>query len=123
MSDVPKLWWMKLNTQDYVLRTMQWPIAARALYVDLCALQWNDGSLPAGPTELRLICRFSPREFAQAWLRVETHFPLDPDGRRRNPELAAEYLRAVQVSQNKNRQRRSNVIPLAVDHSTGKAQT
>jgi len=103
MSKKPKLWWLKLSTEDYAIRLMNWTPLARVLYLDLYVMQWNLGSIPADPKELMRLCRYTQRQFREAWKNVESEFPVCADGRRRNAALVAEYDHSITVSQSKSR--------------------
>lgn len=66
------------------------PPEVEGTYIRLLARQWLAVSLPANPTQLRLLTKLTPPQWKKAWPLLEPHFPLVDNGAaRRNPTLAA----------------------------------
>lgn len=72
-----------------------WSMATLGVFHALFDLQWDAASIPADPEDIRRLAAIQTREWRGAWPLVEAHFPIDKDGRRRNPGLAEQRLEAV----------------------------
>ena len=72
-----------------------WPMATLGVYHALHDLQWDCSGLPAEPDDIRRMANVPPREWRVAWPLVSPYFPIDADGRRRNPQLAVQRYDAV----------------------------
>lgn len=75
--------------RDFRSSTLTWPFIARAVYRELLDIQWDAGALPSDPSDLRELVRASETEWAKAWSRCESKFPIGADGLRRNSRLEA----------------------------------
>ena len=88
--------WMPLHVGDWLASGTVAAIspAGEAAYLRLLMHQWRNEAdgLPGAPAELRKLTRATPAEWRATWPYLEQHFPLDPDGKRRNPRLQAERL-------------------------------
>jgi uncharacterized protein YdaU (DUF1376 family) len=64
-------------------------LAGEAVYLRLLMMQWkNEGDgIPCSPDELRDLVSAPLKVWNAVWPRLEPHFPVDPDGRRRNVRL------------------------------------
>jgi uncharacterized protein YdaU (DUF1376 family) len=91
---VPQMPWYP---RDFASATRGWPLAARGAYRELLDAQWDMGSLPDSENALRAIAMAMPTEWRVAWQFVEPKFPIDSDGRRRNPRLETHRIKAVQL--------------------------
>jgi len=87
--------WYKQYPGDTLSAVRGWPMAALGLYHALHDLQWDCAALPADPEEIRRVAAIQPRDWRTAWPLVSPYFPVDVDGRRRNPKLAAQRYDAV----------------------------
>lgn len=72
-----------------------WPMAVLGVYHALHDLQWDCASLPADPDDIRRMGNIQPREWRVAWPLLGPYFPIDVDGRRRNPQLSVQRYDAV----------------------------
>jgi hypothetical protein len=82
--------WYRWYIGDHLRVTRGWPLVARAVYHDLLDAQWDRGSLPAAPEQLReLVAGCTRAEWKLAWPYIEAEFPLHEHGRQ-NPPLAAQ---------------------------------
>ena len=68
--------------RDFMSSTRGWPLVARGAYRELLDAQWDMGTLPVDPTELRALAGATEAEWAIAWPRVESKFPLNCNGRK-----------------------------------------
>lgn len=66
------------------VRAMEW--AAKGLYIELLAYDWDNEGLPPDPEHIRRIVNMTEREWARCWPVIEHRFPV-VQGRRRNPKL------------------------------------
>ena len=79
-------------------------LEARGLYMDLLAIQWEEGHIDDNPLGYLWVSGFSIDRFQPLWDEVIAHFPLRPDteGKRANERLVAIRERAeVQVQANR----------------------
>ena len=93
----PQMSRMPWYPRDFASSTRGWPLAARGAYRELLDAQWDLGSLPAEPGQLRALAGATPREWNTAWRFIESKMPLGEDGRRRNARLEAHRKRAVEI--------------------------
>lgn len=99
MSTKFNLSWMPLHVADWLGSesvAMMSP-ATECAYLRLLMYQWrsDDGALPADPTKLQALTRLRGKAWSTAWEALAPLFPEGPDGRRRNPRLAAERSAVV----------------------------
>jgi uncharacterized protein YdaU (DUF1376 family) len=87
MSKSPSLPFMPWFPSRFLSSTRGWSITARGVYRELLDCQWEMGSLPASATELQEMIGATKTEWKYWPSLVETKFPVDADGRRRNPTL------------------------------------
>jgi uncharacterized protein YdaU (DUF1376 family) len=93
----PQMAKMPWYPRDFASATRGWPLVARGAYRELLDAQWDMGTLPADPRELRLIVAATPKEWAMCWPLLESKMPVFPDGRRRNPRLEAHRVKAAEL--------------------------
>lgn len=93
----PQMAKMPWYPRDFASATRGWPLAARGAYRELLDAQWDMGALPGNESALRAIVMGTAAEWRTAWQFLERKFPLDSDGRRRNPRLESHRLKAVQL--------------------------
>lgn len=91
----PQMAKMPWYPRDFASATRGWPLVTRGVYRELLDAQWDQGSLPDDPLELRMIVAATPKEWNSSWPRIESKFPLFADGRRRNPRLEAHRVKAA----------------------------
>jgi hypothetical protein len=80
--------WYKQYPGDNLCASRGWSAAVVGVYHILRDIQWDCGSLPVESEDIRRLAGIQPRDWRAAWPLVQSHFPIDHDGRRRNPELA-----------------------------------
>jgi uncharacterized protein YdaU (DUF1376 family) len=100
--------------RDFASSTRGWPLIARGLYRELLDVQWDMGSLPAEPGDLRAIIGASPREWSIAWPFVEPKLPLGADGRRQNPRLEQHRAKAAEIGATKQKAAKTRWQPRAI---------
>lgn len=68
--------WFKFYASEWLSnrRVALMSPACKGVYIDLLALCWQEGSIPADPAELAFLLRLSKREFAPLWEVVSKHF-------------------------------------------------
>lgn len=90
---------------DYLKATRGWHIIARGCYRELLDHQWDSGSLPSDPSDLRdIVAPISEADWALAWAKIESKFPVSIiDQRRRNARLNEELMHARAVFNAKQR--------------------
>jgi len=76
--------------------TRGWPLVARGAYRELLDAQWDMGTLPIDQEELRALAGATEAEWAIAWPRIESKFPLNCQGRK-NARLESHRDKAVQL--------------------------
>lgn len=81
--------WMKLFPAEFLTQTAGWPPEAVGAFVRLICVSWAQSGLVDDDRALRVITGLSSQQWSRVWPRLEVHFPLCDDGRRRNPELEA----------------------------------
>jgi uncharacterized protein YdaU (DUF1376 family) len=59
---------------------------------------WMNDGLPSDPERIQKVLRVKPTEFGKCWKSVEPLFPLQDDGRRRNPRQERERTAAKSSS-------------------------
>jgi uncharacterized protein YdaU (DUF1376 family) len=93
----PQMAKMPWYPRDFASATRGWPLVARGAYRELLDAQWDMGSLPEDPVQLRTIVAATPKEWSTCWPLLEPKMPLFPDGRRRNPRLEAHRVKAAEL--------------------------
>lgn len=93
----PQLAKMPWYPRDFASSTRGWPLAARGAYRELLDAQWDMGSLPLDPQQLRAIAAATPAEWRSAWPLIERKFPLCDDDCRRNPRLEVHRAKAEKL--------------------------
>jgi uncharacterized protein YdaU (DUF1376 family) len=73
--------------------------AEKGCYVTLLSYQWREGFVPSEVVDLARICGEPPAVFKKYWKRLEHHFPVCKDGKRRNDRIETERLKADLVSE------------------------
>ena len=91
----PQMAKMPWYPRDFASATRGWPLAARGAYRELLDAQWDMGSLPEDPAELRAIVAATPAEWRISWKFVGPKFLIGEDGRRRNPRLEIHRSKAI----------------------------
>lgn len=79
---------------DFMRETRGWPLSAKGLLIELLDAQWDRVTLPVDPAELQAIVGASDAEWAIAWPRCESAFPIT-EGARRNMHLHEQRRGAV----------------------------
>jgi len=93
-SGLPFLPWFPAR---FMSSTRGWSVTARGVCRELLDCQWEMGSLPANAAELRKLIGATHAEW-KCWADlVETKFPKDADGRRRNPTLEEHRAKSLRV--------------------------
>ena len=90
-----RLSWVPWYPSDFIGSTLGWPLIARGVYRELLDANWLQGGLPDDLHQLAAIARCTESEFAQAWPYLEDKFPLNGDGKRKNPRMEEHRLAAV----------------------------
>ena len=80
--------------RDFLAATMGWPDAAVGAYIRLLIVQWEQGGLPEDLDELAAIAH----TVAANWRKLESKFPVDEDGQRRNRRLEEHRAKAGQLA-------------------------
>lgn len=91
MSQQKSLFMMPWYPRDFMSSTRGWALVARAAYRELLDAQWDMGELPIGQDELRALAGATESEWAIAWPKIESKFPLNCSGRK---NLKLERVRA-----------------------------
>jgi uncharacterized protein YdaU (DUF1376 family) len=84
--------------RDFMSSTRGWPLIAKAVYRELLDAQWDMGSLPGSQTDLKGISGASDSEWEIAWPKIETKFPIQEDGSRKNFRLEEHRIKSQQLS-------------------------
>ena len=87
--------WYRQYPGDTLSIARGWPMVVLGAYHTLRDLQWDSAALPAEPNDIRRLAGIQPRQWRLAWPLLGLHFPIDADGRRRNPQLAEQRYEAV----------------------------
>ena len=95
----PQMARMPWYPRDFSSSTRGWSVTARGVYRELLDYQWDMGSLPVDPAQLRLLICATAAEWRKAWPLVAPKFPLGDDGRRRNGRLEVHRRRAVNLQE------------------------
>jgi hypothetical protein len=85
---VSRLPYYKWFPDDYAGSVRGWSLLERGGYREALDAQWSQDGLPVNPDEIR----------RSIWARIESKFPIAPDGHRRNPRLEQERQRVSRVS-------------------------
>lgn len=82
----------------FLSATRGWSVTARGVYRELLDCQWESSNgLPANPSELQQLIGATLAEW-KCWRGlVEGKFPLDADGRRRNPTLEHHRAKSLDI--------------------------
>lgn len=114
---MPRMPWYP---RDFRSSTLGWSLVARAVYRELLDAQWDVSGLPVDPEDLRAIAQASLAEWKKAWRHVEAKFPVDADGKRRNPRLELHRADALQLAAKRRKAakkrwsgRKENVVPFS----------
>lgn len=84
----PGLSFLPWFPSSFLSSTRGWSVTARGIYRELLDSQWESSNgLPANATDLQRMIGATPSEWRCWPSHVELKFPLDSDGRRRNPTL------------------------------------
>ena len=86
--------WYPSFPADWLSLTRGWPLSARGVLRELLDAQWDLGTLPEAPAQLRELARATRAEWGKAWPLVEPHVPL-VDGGRQNPQLATLRMESI----------------------------
>jgi uncharacterized protein YdaU (DUF1376 family) len=73
-------------------------LAAKGLYIDLLALQWNEGDLPADLTKLAKLAKVNLKVFRRLWPEIETCFPSQDGLTRSNLRMKEDRQNALMKS-------------------------
>jgi len=94
-SGLPFMPWFPAR---FLSSTRGWSVTARGVYRELLDCQWESpNGLPAAPAELQQLIGATSAEW-KAWPgQVETKFPIDADGRRRNPTLEQHRAKSLWI--------------------------
>lgn len=95
--------WFKFYAGDWLSdrRVALMTPAQKGVYIDLLAMCWQEGSIPADPVELAFLLRLPKREFFTLWEVVKTHFFTGSDPNfMTNSRIEAERARANEKSEN-----------------------
>lgn len=95
--------WFKFYPGDWLSsrRVALMKPAEKGVYIDLLAICWQEGSIPADPDELAYLLRLSKREFRAIWETVSKHFqPTDDPHFLTNRRIEDERADANQKSEN-----------------------
>jgi uncharacterized protein YdaU (DUF1376 family) len=94
-SRLPYLPWFY---SDFFTSVTGWPLNAQGAYLRLLAMQWDRGTLPVDPDDLRALAGARAAEWRGIWSRLEPKFPLNGAGRS-NPRLERERDKATSLSE------------------------
>lgn len=87
--------WFSFYGRDFLASTLGWSAEERGHYVALLVVQWEQDGLPKDMKRLELI---SPG-VTKCWPTLESKFPLQRDGKRRNTRLEHERHLAKERSE------------------------
>lgn len=81
-------------------RVQSWTLEQFGAFARLLCYQWNDGDIPAGPTQLGRLLGVSAQEMTGIWSAIGDRFPEAPgrSGRLQNPRLEEERDKAIALS-------------------------
>lgn len=96
MSDLPFLPWFPA---DFLSSTRGWPVTAKGVYRELIDAQWEMGGLPADPVKLQQMIHATDAEWRHWAALIETKFPIDADGLRRNPTTEKHRAKSLAIRQ------------------------
>lgn len=96
MSD-KSLMMMPWFPRDFMSATRGWSVTAKGVYRELLDAQWDMGELPVEPDDMKSVIGATDAEWAAAWPKVESKFPLNCSGRK-NHKLEAHRLKAQSLS-------------------------
>lgn len=102
----PRMPWVPWRIDDHLAITRGWPVVADGIYRRLLDVLWLDGSLPADESDLRAISGASRAEFQRGSKYFLHLIPVGDDGRRRNPDIAAQREDALQRYLQRNQRAR-----------------
>jgi uncharacterized protein YdaU (DUF1376 family) len=95
--------WFKFYASEWLSnrRVALMSPACKGVYIDLLAMCWQEGSIPADPVELAFLLRLTKREFFPLWDVVKTHFSTASDPNfLTNSRIESERAIANEKSQN-----------------------
>jgi uncharacterized protein YdaU (DUF1376 family) len=95
--------WYPWYPSDFLASTRGWPLTATGGYRSLLDCQWDRGALPESERELRALIGATAAEWRITWRFVESKFPVDDDGKRRNARLERHRRRAVELHEDRRR--------------------
>jgi uncharacterized protein YdaU (DUF1376 family) len=108
----------------FLSSTRGWPVTAKGIYRELLDSQWELDGLPANPLDLQKLIGATSAEWRFWRSHVETKFPIEQDGQRRNQALEdirqaslrhRERNRAGADKTNAKRWGPSKIIPFPTD--------
>ena len=91
--------WMPLHVADWrasdTVRVLS--LAGKGAYMELLMSQWRaeDDGLPPDDADLRRIVGWAGKGWDAVWQLLAPHFPIGPDGKRRNPRVEAERAKVL----------------------------
>lgn len=85
--------------RDFLSSTRGWTLLQKACYRELLDAQWDLGTLPADPDELRQLCGATPKQWFEAWEKVSTKFAAVDGGGVRNERLEMHRQKYVDIRQ------------------------
>lgn len=103
MTSHPVGVWMKLYVGSWLAASRKMPLAARGAYVDLLALAWEEGSIPADSRELACFLGISLTEFEEVWRTLRSKWVQHPDNPARLVNERQESVRSEQEERVKER--------------------
>lgn len=109
--------------RDFMSSTRGWPLAARGAYRELLDAQWDMGTLPTDPMELKALVGATDAEWALAWPKIEPKLPINCDGRK-NAKLEEHRQKSYELHVKRSQAgQRANAIrwqsdPLAIPNGS-----
>ena len=74
-----------------------WSVTTKGVFRELYDCEWEMLSLPADPEELQQLIGATKAEWKTSWPLIQPEFPVDTDGRRRNPVLEADRAKSLSL--------------------------
>jgi uncharacterized protein YdaU (DUF1376 family) len=87
--------WYCWYPADFMTATQGWPLIAKGAYRELLDAQWNMGGLPADEASLKRLISATPSDWKAIWPLMKSKLPVASDGKRRNPRLEEERVKAI----------------------------
>ena len=87
---------------DFMRSTRGWTVTAKGVYREILCAQWDAGTLPEDPEELRMMIGATAAEWSAGWRRCESKFPIVEGGGRRNHRLEEHRERSLHITKRRS---------------------